>query len=152
MGRGLAFLATLVLLGMANAAFGAPASGCDGSSALISCRNSSGPQRHGSALRLAVLQRLRSPGTAKFRNEVLGIAADSGAYALCGWVNAEDQAGRLTGFVAFIATEDGLVLYQGSDAFGSFPHLWQVNCSPTRPHTEDEPLGGKRIATSTVRP
>ncbi len=59
----------------------------------------------------------------------MSVSADAKSAALCGWVNAEDQAGQRSGFVAFIARDDGAVLYAVADPYGSFPHLWRTHCA-----------------------
>jgi len=80
-------------------------------------------------LRQQVLRSLRNPGTARFKNEFLNHPANSDQITLCGWVDAEDLSGQRMGPVAFIATADAPVLYQASDPYGGFPHLWRARCS-----------------------
>jgi hypothetical protein len=122
-------LAALSLAAASGKAVAEPAATVKSTASLASGSQPPGRGERVAALRRAVLQGLRNPGTARFRSEFLSVSADAKSAALCGWVNAEDQEGRRPGFVAFIASDDGAVLYAVADPYGSFPHLWRTHCA-----------------------
>lgn len=79
-----------------------------------------------SQLRKRVVDSLKDPDSAKFKDVFLGYSEDpkSSVRSLCGFVNARNSMGGYVGFTPFIANTEGM-LSMGEEV----AYLWPVWCS-----------------------
>lgn len=73
----------------------------------------------------AVTATLRDPSSAEFGPTFLGREGK----AVCGYVNARNGSGEMTGMKAWLVTKDGLVMEDNSERFAK---LWNGKCAGAR--------------------
>jgi len=88
-------------------------------------------QRLMKSLRKIVVDSLKDPASANFKDEFLSLSDDkeSKTVSLCGYVNAKNSMGGYSGFSAFVVNTEGVLSMESSDTPSVREYLWPVWCS-----------------------